>query len=375
MAKSLLEIFRSVEDPRSTKNRLYELDEVLFLCICAVISGAEGWSGIAQFGRAKLDWFRRYLPYENGIPNEDSLAWIIGRLNVKAFEACFIEWVNGVVKQPGGEIIAVDGKTARRSHHRKSGKSPLHVVSAWACQQRLSLGQVATDEKSNEITAIPALLKLLDIKGALITIDAMGCQTAIAEQIIQQKGDYVLALKGNQGQLHEAVVDYFDAAQAAGFTQPGMQHKETVDCGHGRIETRTHYLTTDLRTLPKVEAWKGLASIGLVIAKREIKATRKTSVERRYYINSIQEVDTFAEATRSHWGVENSLHWVLDMVFREDESRIRQGDTPAIFNQFRQLANNILRRIDSKLSIKARRFQAAMDDQFRELAIFQPQVN
>jgi predicted transposase YbfD/YdcC len=301
MVKSLLEIFGSVEDPRSTKNRLYELDEVLFLCICAVISGAEGWSAIAQFGRAKLDWLRRYLPYENGIPNEDSLAWIIGCLNVKAFEACFIEWVNGVAKQPDGEIIAVDGKTARRSHHRKSGKNSLHVVSVWACQQHLSLGQVATDEKSNEITAIPALLKLLDIiKGALVTIDAMGCQTAIAEQIIQQKGDYVLALKGNQGQLHEAVVDYFDAAQAAGFTQAGMQHKETLDCGHGRIETRTHYLTTDLRTLPKAEAWKGLISIGLVIAKREIKATGKTSVERRYYINSIQEIDTFAEATRSH---------------------------------------------------------------------------
>ncbi len=151
MSKGLLEIFQSVKDPRSPKNRLYALDEVLFLCICAVVSGAEGWRAIAQFGHAKLDWLRHYLPYENGIPNEDSLAWIIGRLNVKAFEACFIEWVNGVAKQPDGEIIAVDGKTARRSPHRQSGKSPLHVVSAWACRQRLSLGQVATDEKSNEI--------------------------------------------------------------------------------------------------------------------------------------------------------------------------------------------------------------------------------
>lgn len=371
MSKSLIEIFQSVKDPRSDKNRLYSLDEVLFLCVCAVVSGAEGWSAIAQFGQAKLNWFRRFLAYRHGIPNEDSIAWIIGRLKVKAFESCFLEWVNGIAKHASGEIIAIDGKTARRSHNRHQGKNPLHVVSAWACQQRLSLGQVATDEKSNEITAIPALLDLLDIKGALITIDAMGCQKEIAEQITCQHGDYVLALKGNQSLLHEAVVDYFETAEAAEFTQVEARYKQTLDSGHGRIETRHHYLVTDLSTLPNLESWKGLASIGLVIAQREEKASGKMSIERRYYINSISDIDLFTEATRAHWGVENRLHWVLDMVFREDESRIRQGSTPAIFNQFRQLANNLLRQMNSKLSIKARRFQAAIDDQFRERAIFQ----
>jgi predicted transposase YbfD/YdcC len=371
MPKSLLEIFDSVPDPRSEKNRRYPLDEVLFLCVCAVISGAEGWSGIAQFGQAKLDWFRRFLPFENGIPNEDSIAWIIGRLNVEAFQACFIEWVQGIASEFKGEVIAIDGKTARRSHHRSQGKNPLHMVSAWACQQRLSLAQVATEEKSNEITAIPALLDLLDIKNALITIDAMGCQKDIAEKIVKKQGDYVLALKGNQGQLHEAVVDYFQTAQMNNYANVEIQKKQHVDSGHGRIETRTHYLVTDLSTLPNVSDWAGLRSIGWVEAKREEKATGKTSTEHRYYINSITDIDVFSKATRAHWGVENGLHWVLDMVFREDESRIRQGSTPIIFNQFRQLANNLLRQVSSKLSIKARRFQAALDDRFREKVIFQ----
>ena len=191
MSKSLLDVLQSVEDPRDTKNQLYPLDEVLFLCICSIVSGAEGWSAIAQFGNAKLNWFRQYLPYQNGIPDEDSIAWIIGRINVKAFEACFIEWVSTISGSNAGEIVAIDGKTARRSHHRKVNKKALHVVSAWACNQRLSLGQVSTDEKSNEITAIPTLLELLEIKGALVTIDAMGCQKEIAQQITEKKGDYV----------------------------------------------------------------------------------------------------------------------------------------------------------------------------------------
>ena len=375
MASTFLELFQQLEDPRSNKNRRYPLDEVLFLCVCAVVSGAEGWSAIAQFGQTKLDWFRRFLPYENGIPNEDSIAWIIGRLDVKRFEQCFAQWVSGIAASREGEVIAIDGKTARRSHHRRGGKSPLHVVSAWACRQRLSLGQVATDNKSNEITAIPLLLDMLDLKGALITLDAMGCQKDIANQITQNKGDYVLAPKGNQGQMHEAVVDYFETAQAADFAQVDLQYKQTLDSGHGRIETRSHYLVTDLRTMPETKQWKGLGSIGMVVAEREDKATGNKSVERRYYLSSIDQVDVFAASTRAHWAVENSLHWVLDMVFREDESRIRQGGTPAIFNVFRQFANNLLRKVDSKLSIKARRFQAALDDRFRQRVVFQLQLN
>ncbi len=369
MPKTFLDIFRTLEDPRSTKNRRYPLDEILFLCVCAVVSGAEGWSGIAQFGQTKLAWFRRFLPYEHGIANEDTLAWVMGRLRPAAFERCFLDWAKGLAPDRDGEIIAIDGKTARRSHHRRAGKQPLHMVSAWACKQRVTLGQRATAEKSNEITAIPELLALLETQGALITVDAMGCQKEIASQIVAGKADYVLALKGNQGNLHEAVVDYFEIAEAANFARVPVREKITLDSGHGRIETRSHYLVTDLNTLPGVDEWANLTAIGLVIAKREEKATGQVSIERRYYLSSIDDVEVFAEATRAHWAVENSLHWVLDMVFREDESRIRTGDTPAIFNVMRQMANNMLRKMDSKLSIKARRFQAALDDDFRTQAV------
>ena len=365
MSKSLLEILQSIEDPRHAKNRRYSLDEILFLCVCAVVSGAEGWSAIAQFGEAKLAWLRRFLAYENGIPNEDTIAWVIGRLRVKEFEKHFVQWMRGITPEPDGEIISIDGKTARRSHDRRKNKSPLHMVSAWAGKQGVSLGQVATAEKSNEITAIPVLLDLLELKGALITIDAMGCQTAITQRIIAKKADYVLALKGNQGLTHDAVIDYFEAAEKVNFAHVPVTIKTTLDEGHGRIETRMYYLARDINTLPKAEVWSGLSRIGMVLSHRKDKATGKQTSERRYYLSSVTEVELFAEAVRAHWGVENQLHWVLDMVFREDESRIRSGDTPAIFNIFRQFANNVLRKMDSTLSIKARRFQAAMDDDFR----------
>lgn len=370
MSGDFLGFFKVIEDPRSKKNQLYPLEEILFLCVCAVLSGADGWAAITQFGRSKLEWFRRFLPYEQGFPNEDTIAWLMGRLKPEVFERCFIEWVNSFVGDLNGEVIAIDGKTARRSHDKRRSKNPLHMVSAWACSQRVSLGQLPTDEKSNEITAIPALLELLEIKGALITTDAMGCQRDIASKIAEEGADYVLALKGNQRNMHEAVVDYFEVAEAAGFAQVPVPQKTTVDSDHGRIETRQYYLITDLCTLPDPEAWKNLSSIGMAITRRENKASGKVTEERRYYLNSITEIDRFAEAVRNHWGVENSLHWVLDMVFREDESRIRKGETPAVFNMLRQIANNLLRKMNSKLSIKARRFQAALDDEFRTRAIF-----
>lgn len=371
MATDFLEIFKQIKDVRQERKSTYPLDEILLLCVCAVISGAEGWSGIAQFGKAKLDWFKRFLPYENGIPNEDTISWVMNRLNVKNFESCFVEWVNELASDQAGEIIAIDGKTARRSYKSKTSKKPLHMVSAWACKQKLSLGQVATAEKSNEITAIPVLLDMLNTKGALITIDAMGCQKEIAEKIKAKNADYVLALKGNHGLLFEAVKDYFAVAQDNNYAGVSMQQKTTLDSGHGRIETRTYFLIDDLNTLPKPELWSGLKSIGMVVSKREDKNSGKVSEQRRYYLNSITDVELFANAVRSHWGVENRLHWVLDVVFREDDSRIRKGDCPAVFNILRQLANNMLRRMDSKLSIKARRFQAALDDDFRTNVVFQ----
>ena len=371
MSGSLLEVFDTIDDPRAEKNRLYRLDEVLLVCVCAVISGAEGWSAMAQFGWTKLDWFKRFLPYENGIPNEDTIAWLFKRLDIKAFERCFVQWAADLASASDGEVIAIDGKTARRSHDRRRGQSPLHVVSAWACEQRLSLGQLATEQKSNEITAIPELLPLLDVRGALITVDAMGCQKDIAEAIVTQQADYVLALKGNQGRLHEAVVDCFTVAEAADFAGVAGQFKDTQDTGHGRIETRTHYWVDDLSSLPDTAQWPGLAAIGMGVSTRTDKASGKSTTERRYYLCSTRSIDVFAHAARAHWGVENPLHWVLDMVFREDESRIRSGDSPALMNQLRQMANNLLRQVDSKLSVKARRFQAGIDDTFRERVVFQ----
>ena len=248
MSKTLLEILQSIEDPRHEKNRRYSLDEVLFLCVCSVLSGAEGWSAIAQFGEAKLPWFRRFLAYEQGIPNEDTIAWIIGRLKVKEFEKHFAQWIAGIATAPIGEIISIDGKTARRSHDRRRGKSPLHMVSAWANKQGVSLGQVATAEKSNEITAIPVLLDLLEIKGALITLDAMGCQTEIAKKIIEKKANYVLALKGNQSLTYEAVIDYFETAEKANYADINLSKKvtaaifslnRTVTFLHGRNQFKT----------------------------------------------------------------------------------------------------------------------------------------
>lgn len=371
MGSSLLDVFDDIEDPRAEKNRRYRLDEVLMVCVCALISGAEGWSAMAQFGRTKLDWFRRFLPYENGIPDEDTIAWLIKRLDLKAFERCFMQWASELAHDSDGDVIAIDGKTARRSHDRRRGRSPLHVVSAWACEQRLSLGQWATDQKSNEITAIPELLELLDIRGVLITVDAMGCQKNIAEKIVTEQADYVLALKANQGQLHEAVVDYFDVTEAANFAGITVQHKETRDSGHGRIEKRVHYLVDDLSGLPNTDQWPGLAAIGMVVSTRTDKASGRSSTERRYYLCSTDSIDVFAHAARSHWGVENQLHWVLDMVFREDESRIRSGDSAAFMNHLRQMAHNLLRQVDVKLSVKARRLQAAIDDTFRERVVFQ----
>lgn len=372
MSQNLKECFSTLEDPRVERHKRHQLLDIIILTICAVISGAEGWEAIERFGEAKIDWLRKWIELENGIPSHDCIARVMARLEPTKVTECFVAWTQSVTKLTDGEVIAIDGKTARGSFTDNSSKQKLgaiHMVSAWANQAGVSLGQVKTEQKSNEITAIPVLLEMLEIKGCIITIDSMGCQTAIAEKIVDKQGDYALAVKGNQPLLYEAIKDYFAAADA---NNPLclMQQNETVDSGHGRVEIRRGYLSTCLDTLPNPERWKGLKSIGMVESERFVKAQGTTTIERRYYISTLTDLDKFSHATRAHWGVENSLHWVLDVTFREDESRIRAGYAPENFNIIRQLSIGLLKKEASKMSLKAKRFKAALTDSFRERIIF-----
>lgn len=369
MSSDLVAALSRVSDPRSDKNKLYPLEEILLLCICAVLSGAEGWEGIAEFGRDRLVWLRRFLPFRNGIPSEDCLGWVMARLPRRAFQEAFIAWTRSVAKFTDGEVIAIDGKTLRRSHDRRNGQRAIHMVSAWADANRLSLGQVATAEKSNEITAIPELLGMLQLKGCIVSIDAMGCQRAIAERIVEQGADYVLAVKDNQPDLHEAIRDYFETARARDFERVPCERYEDNDAGHGRCEVRRCWVVEDLDTLPDTHRWAGLRSIAMVENERH--HATQCSRETRYYITTLEaDAGRISKAVRAHWGVENRLHWVLDVTFREDDSRVRRHHAPANFNTLRQFALNLLRREPSRASVKRKRFKAALNDDFRAKVVF-----
>ena len=369
MIGSFIEHFSELQDPRIERKKLHALMDILVLTVCAVVSGAEGWEAIAEFGHAKLDWLRRFIPLKNGVPSHDCIAYVISRLSPEGFRRCFMSWTEGVREKTLGEVIAVDGKTARGSRDRAKKRHPLHLVSAWADANRLVLGQEATEEKSNEITAIPKRLAWRDLHGCIVTLDAMGCQRALAERIVDQGGDYVLGLKGNQGSLHEAVEEYFTTAQAANFKNVPYHHTEEIDNEHGRLEIRRYGITEDLCTLPRTELWKGLRSIGLV--ERECWVGETRSIERRYFINSIAaDAKQFAYAVRGHWSVENRLHWRLDVVFREDDSRIRKGNAPAIMTAIRHLCVNLFQKEPSNLSLKKKRLKAAWNDDFRGKVLF-----
>jgi predicted transposase YbfD/YdcC len=369
MCLELVAQLSKVEDPRSDKNKLYPLEEILLLCIGAVISGADGWEAIGDFGRQRLAWLRRFLPFAQGIPSPDCLGWVMARLPRRAFQEAFVAWTQSVARLTEGEVVAIDGKTLRRSHDRRHSQRAIHMVSAWANANRLSLGQVATEAKSNEITAIPELLDLLELKGCIVSIDAMGCQSAIAERIIAQGAQYVLAVKDNQPALHEAIQDYFETARRGDFASVPADTYEEIDAGHGRCEVRRCWVVEDLRTLPEPSRWAGLRSIARVESERH--GAEQLSREVRYYLTSLPaNARQIGEAVRAHWGVENRLHWVLDVTFREDESRIRRDHAPANFNTLRQFALNLLRRESSSISIRRKRFKAALDDGFRAKVMF-----
>jgi predicted transposase YbfD/YdcC len=359
--------FQELEDPRSTINQRHPLVSVVVIALLAVLAGAAGPTAIARWAAFKEEFLSQVLDLPNGIPRKDVFRRVLMTLKPAAFQACFANWLQSLrteaVAETGVEqpVLPVDGKTARRSHDRQDGLGALHSVSIWASEYGLSLGQVACAEKSNEITAIPELLRLVDIKGAIITIDAMGTQKAIAAQIVEGKADYVLALKGNQETLYQAVIDQIDDQLEGDLAE--AQEEVTREKGHGREETRTYLQLPAPKTLPGFTQWKGLKSIGLVTSccLRDGKET----IEVRYYISSLGvDVKQFARAVRSHWGIENSCHWSLDMTFREDESRIRERHLRENFGWLNRFALSLLKQHPGRQSLVMKRRSCGWSDAF-----------
>ena len=356
-----LEHFEPLDDPRQSGKVWYPLDEVLLLCLLAVLAGAECWVEIAEFGKAKLEFLRRFRAFEKGTPSHDQLGDLFAVLDAEAFQRCFINWVGSLTKL-SPDIVAIDGKTLRRSYQEAGAKAPIHMISAWASGQRLVLGQIKVAEKSNEITAIPDLLDLLTLKGSTVTIDAMGCQREIAAKIIAKEADYVLALKGNQGTLRADVELFFNEPKARAFEDVAVSRHETLEKSHGRIETRVYTAIDAIDWLKQRHDWIGLKSIVMVDSIREI-IGGKTETETRFYISSLSaNAERQGDAIRSHWGVENSHHWVMDMVFRDDECRIRKDNAPANFSTIKHIAGNLMRRAAGKKSMRVKRRLAGWDD-------------
>jgi predicted transposase YbfD/YdcC len=358
-----------MRDPRR-HNKKHKLIDIITISVCAVICGAEGFEHIEEFGKSKLKWFKQFLELPFGIPSHDTFGRIFAMLDPKEFQDCFIAWIQSIQDLMEDQIIAVDGKTLRRSFDKSSDKKAIHMISAWASSNSVVLGQIKTAEKSNEITAIPILLKMLDISGATITIDAMGCQKKIATTIIDGNADYLFSLKGNQSSLHDDVKSYFKNCIDNNFENIPYSFHETTNSGHGRIEKRSFWVISDIDWLKGKNAWKGLKSIGMVESERKI-GTEITK-EKRYFISSRDsDAESFGKAVRLHWGVENSLHWVLDMVFREDECRIRKGNAPENFAILRHIALNLLKNEKSKKrSVKRKRLKAGWDISYLQKVIF-----
>jgi len=367
---SLVEHFKSIADPRVERTKDHDLLDILVIAICALLCAAESFNDMEDFGRAKEDWFGSFLKLRNGIPSHDTFNRVFAAIDPKEFLECFLRWTQSLRQAVAQEIVALDGKALRRALNRD--ENPKYVVSAWAESNDLVLGQLKVDEKSNEITALPELLRVLELAGCIVTVDAMGCQKKIAKEVIEADADYVLALKGNQETVHAEVKSFLDATleekqkkRPKGAVIPkaavNLQQLETVEKDHGRLEIRRYYQSAELDWFADSAKWEGLRSVGLVEAVREVDG--KTTIERRYYLSSLSlDVATFARAVRGHWGVENKLHWVMDVCFREDQSRARTGYAAENLATLRRLALNLLKQERTKKrGIRGKQLNAGWD--------------
>jgi len=359
----LQEYFETLTDVRVKGRIRHDLLEILVMTICAIVSGCEFWWQVEDFSRAKESWLKDKLGLilKHGIPSHDTFQRVVSLIKPKEFEKCFSEWVRAAYKRTDGEIVSIDGKTLCGS--RKAGDSALHLVSAWANKNRLVLGQTATDKKSNEITAIPNLLEILELNECIVTIDAIGTQREIAAKIAENN-DYVLAVKGNQEKLYESVWKYFDECLCDETLYFNGNTVKTVEKGHGRIEKRKYYLSTDINWLEQKSEWHGLAAIGMVEAT--VERVGKVTTERRHYITTLIDVNVFAKAVRAHWGIENSLHWCLDVVFREDKCRARKDNSAENFAVIRHIAINLMKnyKTEKPMSLNAKRLKCQYDCEF-----------
>jgi predicted transposase YbfD/YdcC len=364
-AVTIVEHFSELEDPRRY-NRRHLLHDIVVIAICAAICGADDWVAVADFGRTKQSWFEKFLELPHGIPSHDTFGDVFKLLDPEQFQRCFIQWVQAVNEVAEGQVVPIDGKKLRRSHDKTLGKNAIHMVSAWASENHVVLGQVKVDDKSNEITAIPQLLDLLEISGCIVTIDAMGCQKAIARKIVEEKNAYyALALKANQGGLFEDVKGLFERAQEMGFEN--CEYHRTEEKGHGRLEIRECWTLSDPKYLASIRSlagWCGLQTVIMVKSTRFI--ADKKSEEDRYYIASLSDDAKQAlGAVRGHWGIENKVHWVLDIAFREDECRIRKGNGAQNFAVLRHIALNLLKQEKTaKCGVKNKRLKAGWDESY-----------
>ena len=365
-AVSLTTHFATLTDPRVERTRDHSLLAIITIALCAVVCGADSWVEVEAFGNAKRPWLDSLLDLPHGIPSHDTFGRVFAALDPVQFQTCFLAWVQATVTHTEGQVIALDGKTVRHSHNRSAGKAAIHMVSAWASANHLVLGQMVVDEKSNEITALPALLAVLMLRGCIVTIDALGCQKEIAARIVAQDADYVLALKGNHGTLHAEVQTLFADTDAVAFATMTPATAVTVDKGHGRVEVRRAWTVSDPTVLTHLDpdgAWAGLRAVGMVEAER--RTGESLTRERRYYLTSVTDAAAFGRAVRAHWGIENGLHWVLDIAFREDESRVRIAHGPENFAVLRHMAVNLLKgEHTAKVGVKAKRLKAGWDEHY-----------